>query len=115
MASSSVNGEPSAKRLASGRVEGGKPAISKRVVADYDSDDGRIVSLKQQGYTDEYVCQKMIQEGRMRYVAKTVSSRWLRLRRALQQVEDEMLDDELSDWHMGEVCSAELRPCLNQN
>ncbi|KAK5131110.1 hypothetical protein LTR08_001328 [Meristemomyces frigidus] len=85
-----------------GRTKGGKAAIPKRVVADYDSDDGRIVSLKQQGYTDEYVAQRMIQEGRMRYVPRTVSSRWLRLRNALQRAEDEKLDDELSDWHVGE-------------
>jgi len=85
------------------RVSGGKAAIPKRIVTDYDTDDGRIVTLKQQGYSDEYVAQKLIQEGRIRYVPKTVGSRWLRLRKALEQAENEKLDDELSDWHVEEV------------
>ena len=77
--------------------------MPKRIVADYDSDDGRIITLKQQGYSDEYVAQRLMDEGRVRYVPKTVGSRWLRLRKALQEAEDEKLDDELSDWHVGEV------------
>jgi len=36
-------------------------------------------------------------------VPKTVGSRWLRLRKALEKAEEERLDDELSDWHAGEV------------
>lgn len=84
-------------------MPGGKAAVPKRIVADYDSDDGRIISLKQQGYGDEYVSSKLIQEGRIRYVPKTVGSRWIRLRKALEQAENEKLDDELSDWHVGEV------------
>ncbi|KAK5676132.1 hypothetical protein LTS10_011422 [Elasticomyces elasticus] len=85
-----------------GRVAGGKAAVPKRVIADYDSDDGRIIALKQQGYADEYVANKLISEGRIRYQAKTVGSRWLRLRKALEQKENDRLDDELSDWHVGE-------------
>lgn len=77
--------------------------MPKRIVADYDSDDGRIITLKQQGYSDEYVAQRLMDESRVRYVPKTVGSRWLRLRKALQEAEDEKLDDELSDWHVGEV------------
>ncbi|KAI7083280.1 hypothetical protein KC356_g7690 [Hortaea werneckii] len=95
----SAAGHKDQKRV---RVQGGKAAVPKRIVADYDSDDGRIITLKQQGYSDEYVAQKLMDEGRVRYVPKTVGSRWLRLRKALQEVEDEKLDDELSDWHVGE-------------
>ncbi|KXT00037.1 hypothetical protein AC578_4875 [Pseudocercospora eumusae] len=84
------------------RVPGGLAATSKKITADYDSDDGRIIELKQQGYSDEYVAEKLQQEGRIRYVGKTVGSRWLRLRKVLEDQEDERLDDELSDWHIGE-------------
>ncbi|KXT08210.1 hypothetical protein AC579_8680 [Pseudocercospora musae] len=84
------------------RVPGGLAATSKKITADYDSDDGRIIELKQQGYSDEYVAEKLQQEGRIRYVGKTVGSRWLRLRKVLEDREDERLDDELSDWHIGE-------------
>ncbi|KAF2210615.1 hypothetical protein CERZMDRAFT_99232 [Cercospora zeae-maydis SCOH1-5] len=84
------------------RVLGGIAAISKRICADYDSDDARIIELKQQSYSDEHVAAKLREEGRIRYVPKTVGSRWLRLRKVLEQREDERLDDELSDWHVGE-------------
>ncbi|TKA49660.1 hypothetical protein B0A54_00328 [Friedmanniomyces endolithicus] len=60
------------------RVVGGKAVLPKRVVVDYDSDDGRIITLKQQGFSDD---------------------RWLRLRKALEAAENERMDDELSDWH----------------
>jgi len=49
------------------------------------------------------VAARLIEENRIRYVPKTVGSRWLRLRKALEAAEDERLDDELSDWHVGEV------------
>ncbi|CAK1360229.1 hypothetical protein CB0940_06309 [Cercospora beticola] len=94
-----VNEEESRGKL---RVLGGVAAISKRINADYDSDDARIIELKQQSYSDEYVAAKLTEEGRIRYVPKTVGSRWLRLRKVLEKREDERLDDELSDWHVGE-------------
>lgn len=102
-ASSTIDGQPKTKR--SGRSQGGLAAISRPVTADYGSDDGRIIGLKQQGYSDDYVAQKLIAEGRMRYVPKTVGSRWLRLRKVLERAEDERLDDEMTDWHVGEVCT----------
>lgn len=96
---------PSKKTSKKRRVPGGIAAISKKLSLDYDSDDGRLIELKKQGYSDEQVSTKFEEEGRMRYAAKTVNSRWVRLRRLLTQQEDERLDDELSDWHEGEVCS----------
>lgn len=76
---------------------------AKKIEANYDSDDGRIIELKQLGYSDEYVSNKLIEEGRIRYVPKTIGSRYLRLRKALEEAEDNKLDDELTDWHVGEV------------
>lgn len=91
------------------KVAGGKAAGPKPIKANYDADDARIVDLKQQGYTDEYVADKLAQEGRIRYHARTVGSRWLRIRKALEAKEEEMLEDEMSDWHEGEV-----RVCFSQ-
>ena len=85
------------------RPHGGRAATTKPVSADYDSDDGRIIELKQQGYSDGAVSQKLLQENRVRYLPKTVASRYLRLRKVLEEAEDNRLDDELSDWHVGEV------------
>lgn len=91
--------------LSNVKVAGGKAAGPKPIKANYDADDARIVDLKQQGYTDEYVADKLAQEGRIRYHARTVGSRWLRIRKALEAKEEEILEDNLSDWHDGEVCS----------
>ncbi|KAI5360796.1 hypothetical protein Slin15195_G087120 [Septoria linicola] len=95
-------GKPPNEELKKRRVIGGLAAVSKRITADYDSDDARIIDLKQQSYSDEYVANKLREEGRTRYVGKTVGSRWLRLRKVLEERDDERLDDELSDWHVGE-------------
>ncbi|EGP90786.1 unnamed protein product [Zymoseptoria tritici ST99CH_1E4] len=84
------------------RVEGGTAPLAKPITVDYDSDDGRIIELKQQGYSDAQVADTLRQEGRVRYTDKTIGSRYLRLRKAVLEKEDEVLDDELSDWHVGE-------------
>jgi hypothetical protein len=87
------------------RVPGGVAPLAKPITVDYDSDDGRIIDLKQQGYSDAQVADTLRQEGRTRYVDKTIGSRFLRIRKLLLAKEDEQLDDELSDWHVGEVRS----------
>lgn len=93
--------DDSAKRP---RVLGGKAPVSKPITGDGDSDDERIYELKNQGYPDEQVARKLIEEGRVRYVPKTIASRYVRLKQIKDQREDDRLDDELSDWHVGEVC-----------
>ncbi|CAK4034648.1 Hypothetical predicted protein [Lecanosticta acicola] len=83
-------------------VKGGLAVLAKPITIDYDSDDARLIELKQQDHTDVFVAETFQKEGRMRYSAKTVGSRWQRLRKMMIDAEDEELDDELSDWHVGE-------------
>lgn len=85
------------------KIPGGRPAINKLITEDLDSDDQRIMELKRQGYSDPVICDKLVKEGRTRYKPGTVNSRALRIRRMMEKLEDEKLDDELSDWHIGEV------------
>lgn len=81
-----------------------KPATPSKVIcANYDSDDARLIGLKQEGYSDQAVANKLAAEDRAHYLPKTVASRWARLKRIVQEIEDKKLDDELSDWHVGEV------------
>ncbi|KAF2165846.1 hypothetical protein M409DRAFT_24132 [Zasmidium cellare ATCC 36951] len=82
--------------------ESGTAAVPKKLTLDPDTYDARLIELKRQGFTDEQVSQKLKDEGRIQYEAKTVGSRWMRLKKLLMQQEDERLDDELSDWHEGE-------------
>lgn len=85
------------------RVPGGRAAVPRRIHADYDSEDEIIVTMKQQGYSNEAVQKRLIEEGMTKYDVKTIPSRWLRIRKALQYEEEERLDDELTDWHDGEA------------
>ena len=77
--------------------------MPKKVVWDLDSDDEIIVKMKQERYTDKEVVERLIKEGRTKYHHKTISSRWVRLKRVLAAREDELLDAQLTDWHEGDV------------
>ena len=77
--------------------------MPKKVVWDLDSDDEIIVKMKQEKYTDKEVVERLIKEGRTKYHHKTISSRWVRLKRVLAAHKDEMLDAQLTDWHGGDV------------
>ena len=88
------------------RVPGGKAAVPKKIVTDYDSDDARIMELKDLGYADEYVAARLAQEDRVRYDPKSVGSRWFRIKKLVKKQEEQRLDDEMSDWHMVEVSPA---------
>lgn len=67
-----------------------------------DSTDELIVSLKEKGYSNDAVCAQLVREGRINYDKKTVGSRYLRLKNAILDREEERLDGELTDWHDGE-------------
>ncbi|KAI9724357.1 MAG: hypothetical protein M1812_000425 [Candelaria pacifica] len=84
------------------RVEGGRTAIPKKIVADVDSEDEIIVRMKEEGFTDSKIRDHLISEGRTKYNSKTISSRWGRLRRVLEARNDQLLDEQMIDWHAGE-------------
>lgn len=88
------------KRL---KFEGGRPALAKKVVADMDSDDELIVQMKQTKHTEKEISDRLKAEGRTVYHSKTIGTRWARLKRVLQERNDELLDAELTDWHEGDV------------
>jgi hypothetical protein len=85
------------------KVAGGRPAVAKRVTADLDSDDETIVRLKNAKFLEKDIAQILVNEGRIAYNPKTIGTRHARIRRVLAKQKDEMLDDELTDWHEGDV------------
>lgn len=84
------------------RANGQSFAIQRPITADLDSTDELIVSLKEKGYSNDAVCAQLAREGRINYDKKTVGSRYLRLKNAILEREEERLDGELTDWHDGE-------------
>ena len=99
--SSGVGVAPEAKRI---RVPGGRPAVPKKVTADLDSDDEIIVRMKEARYREKDIADRLKEEGRISYNSKTIGTRWVRIRRVLQQRQDELMDAQLADWHNGDVC-----------
>lgn len=97
---------PRKRRNSKSKTKSGKAGNSttkKADDSDYESGDKRIIELTQQGYKPDYIASKLAQEGKKGRTAKQVASRWLRLKKKVEAQEDQRLDDELSDWHLGEV------------
>ncbi|KAF1987200.1 hypothetical protein K402DRAFT_462917 [Aulographum hederae CBS 113979] len=100
-----VAGESSADEdgiLGRKRITGGRIALPKKITADLDSEDEIILRMKQDGYSDFNIAEKLAQEGRIRYDHKTISTRYNRIKIAIGARKDEQLDAELTDWHEGE-------------
>lgn len=85
------------------RFTDGRTPTIKRITADLDSDDEVIKSMKDAGYRDEEVQKRMISEGRTKYAVKSITTRYTRILRVCAAREAEDLDNELTDWHEGDV------------
>ena len=85
------------------KFEGGRPAIAKKVTAELDSDDELIVRMKNAKYLEADIAARLKDEGRINYHPKTIGTRWARIKRVLQRQQDQLLDNELTDWHEGDV------------
>ena len=59
--------------------------------------------MKNAKYLEKDIAERLAKEGRINYHPKTIGTRWARIKRMLQKVQDQMLDDELTDWHEGDV------------
>lgn len=70
-----------------------------------DAEDQIIVQMKEAGHSDEVIRDKLIALGMTVYVARSIATRYGSLKKAMAEREDQILDDELTDWHEGEVSS----------
>ncbi|EXJ56928.1 hypothetical protein A1O7_07272 [Cladophialophora yegresii CBS 114405] len=84
------------------KIQGGRPAIAKKVTADLDSDDELIVRMKEARYLEKDIAKALVDQGRTAYNPKTIGTRWRRLKAALQKRQDDLLDADLTDWHEGD-------------
>jgi hypothetical protein len=85
------------------RLNGKSFVEGRPISADLDSTDELIVNMKEQGCSNEKIVLKLQEQGRVNYDKKTVGTRYIRIRAAITQRLDQQLDDELTDWHEGEV------------
>jgi len=84
------------------RVKGGRPAISKPVTPDLDTEDQIIVRMKQAKYLERDIAKYLADQGLIKYNIKTIGTRWARIKKKLAEHQDELLDADLTDWHDGD-------------
>lgn len=65
--------------------------------------DSRMWVLRKENYSDKDISKKIEEEFGIVYKPTSIASRLPKIQREKQAEEDERLDDELSDWHVGEV------------
>jgi hypothetical protein len=85
------------------KVAGGRPATVKKVTANLDSDDEVIVRMKNAKYLEKDIAQYLVNEGRIAYNPKTIGTRYARIMKAVRKANDKLLDEDLTDWHEGDV------------
>jgi hypothetical protein len=93
-------------------IKGGHAPSFKPITVDLDEEDQMIVDMKQQGYKDEDIRDRLIEKGFTCYEARSVACRWMRIRKKTQEYEEKLLDEELTDWHLGEVGILILVACI---
>jgi hypothetical protein len=70
--------------------------------------DERMWILRRQNLSDKDISKKLEEEFGLVYKPKSIASRLPKLQKEKQEEEDQRLDEELSDWHVGEVRSPTL-------
>lgn len=61
-----------------------------------------IVRMKEANYGKKEIAKRLADADRVQYNTKTIGTRWARLRRALAQHQEELLEADLADWHEGD-------------
>lgn len=67
-------------------------------------------ALRKEGHADQDIADKLLEEELGNFNQKSVTSRLTRIHKKSEEEDEKRLDDELSDWHIGEVRSPGQRP-----
>ncbi|KAF1351626.1 hypothetical protein EJ07DRAFT_66685, partial [Lizonia empirigonia] len=76
----------------------GLPAYHKRVSAQLDSDDELMLQMREKGYSDRQISDKLAKDGRVRYDQKSISTRIMRIRLAQAENFDFLLQEGYKEW-----------------
>ncbi|KAF2791475.1 hypothetical protein K505DRAFT_363785 [Melanomma pulvis-pyrius CBS 109.77] len=74
------------------------PAYHKKVSADLDSDDELIMKMREKGFSDKQISDKLAKDGRIRYDQKSISTRIARIRLAQCEHVDYLLEEGYKEW-----------------
>ncbi|KAH7078003.1 hypothetical protein BKA63DRAFT_467568 [Paraphoma chrysanthemicola] len=74
------------------------PAYHKRVSHELDSDDELMMNMREKGFSDRQIADKLAKDGRVRYDQKSISTRIMRIRLAQADNVDFLLREGYKEW-----------------
>ncbi|KAF1837314.1 hypothetical protein BDW02DRAFT_491582 [Decorospora gaudefroyi] len=74
------------------------PAYHKRVSHELDSDDELMMQMREKGFSDRQIADKLARDGRVRYDQKSISTRIMRIRLAQADNVDFLLREGYKEW-----------------
>ncbi|KAL6705804.1 hypothetical protein ACN47E_006442 [Coniothyrium glycines] len=80
------------------------PAYHKRVSHELDSDDELIMQMREKGFSDRQIADKLAKDGRVRYDQKSISTRIMRIRLAQADNVDFLLKEGYKEWEFEDDC-----------
>ena len=81
------------------------PAYHKRVSHELDSDDELMMQMRENGFTDRQIADRLAKDGRVRYDQKSISTRIMRIKLAQANNVDILLREGYKEWEIDDVCS----------
>ncbi len=88
------------------------PAYHKRVSHELDSDDELIFSLRERGHSDKQIADKLATDGRVRYDAKSISTRIMRIRLAQAERVEFLIREGYREWEFEDVSWEEVNTVI---
>jgi hypothetical protein len=79
------------------------PAYHKRVSHELDSDDELMMEMREKGFSDRQIADKLAKDGRVRYDQKSISTRIMRIRLAQADNVDFLLREGYKEWEFDDV------------
>jgi hypothetical protein len=79
------------------------PAYHKRVSHELDSDDEMMMAMREKGFSDRQIAEKLAKDGRVRYDQKSISTRIMRIRLAQADNVDYLLREGYKEWEFEDV------------
>jgi hypothetical protein len=89
------------------------PAYHKRVSHELDSDDDLMMKMREKGFSDRQIADKLAKDGRVRYDQKSISTRIMRIRLAQAENNDFLLREGYKEWEYADVSFQSSDPCFD--
>jgi hypothetical protein len=86
------------------------PAYHKRVSHELDSDDELMMGMREKGFSDRQIADKLAKDGRVRYDQKSISTRIMRIRLAQADNVDHLLREGFKEWEFEDVSHDTVKP-----